>query len=70
VTDVWRDAMGAEPPPEIAGPYLRLSPLRHGTDGFFAAALVRKPKAEAEGPVAAPGQQDEVPRAARDDGEP
>jgi 16S rRNA (cytosine967-C5)-methyltransferase len=30
-------------PPEIAaGPYLRLSPLKHGTDGFFAAAMVRK----------------------------
>ena len=40
--------MGADPPPEIGGPYLRLSPLRHGTDGFFAATLVRKPTAEAE----------------------
>ena len=39
---------GADPPPEIGGPYLRLSPLRHGTDGFFAATLVRKPTAEAE----------------------
>jgi 16S rRNA (cytosine967-C5)-methyltransferase len=25
-----------------AGPYLRLSPLRHGTDGFFAATLMRR----------------------------
>src|SRR4029450_10093787 len=40
--DVWRHATGADPPPEIGGPYLRLSPLRHGTDGFFAATLVRK----------------------------
>ena len=48
VGDVWRDAMGADPPTEIGGPYLRLSPLRHGTDGFFAATLVRKPKAEVE----------------------
>ena len=41
--------LAAEPPPEIAaGPYLRLSPLRHGTDGFFAATLVRK-EAEREG---------------------
>jgi 16S rRNA (cytosine967-C5)-methyltransferase len=34
-----------------SGPYLRLSPLRHGTDGFFAARLVRRrveEKAEAE----------------------
>ncbi|MCW5737886.1 MAG: RsmB/NOP family class I SAM-dependent RNA methyltransferase [Enhydrobacter sp.] len=30
-------------PPETAqGSYLRLSPLKHGTDGFFAAAMVRK----------------------------
>ena len=28
--------------PEGDGPYMRLSPLRHGTDGFFAAVLVRK----------------------------
>lgn len=29
-------------PAELAaGPYMRLSPLRHGTDGFFAAAMVR-----------------------------
>ncbi len=30
------------PPETAAGPYLRLSPLKHGTDGFFAAAMVRK----------------------------
>jgi len=30
-------------PPELAtGPYLRLSPLKHGTDGFFGAVLARK----------------------------
>ena len=29
-------------PAETAnGPYMRLSPLRHGTDGFFAAVLER-----------------------------
>ncbi len=43
VADIWRDALASEPPPEVAaGPYMRLSPLRHGTDGFFAATLVRK----------------------------
>ena len=43
VADIWRDALASEPPAEVAaGPYLRLSPLRHGTDGFFAATLVRK----------------------------
>jgi 16S rRNA (cytosine967-C5)-methyltransferase len=41
--------------PEIAsGRYLRLSPLRHGTDGFFAARLVRRHAADsAAGPDAA-----------------
>ncbi len=29
------------PAETASGPYLRLSPLKHGTDGFFAAALVR-----------------------------
>ena len=59
VADVWRDAMGDDPPPEIGGPYLRLSPLRHGTAGFFAATLLRHPDrshpqdGEAEGPVLA-----------------
>jgi 16S rRNA (cytosine967-C5)-methyltransferase len=43
VANVWRDALGSEPPADAqSGPYLRLSPLRHGTDGFFAATLVRK----------------------------
>ena len=79
VGDVWRDSMGAEPPPEIGSPYLRLSPLRHGTDGFFAATLVRKgdPTAarhpdrspaqpgEAEGPVQADAVEEEVPRLRR-----
>ncbi len=41
--DIWRDVLASEPPAELAAaPYLRLSPLRHGTDGFFAATLVRK----------------------------
>jgi 16S rRNA (cytosine967-C5)-methyltransferase len=49
VTDVWRDAMGSDAPAEIAaGPYLRLSPLRHGTDGFFAATLVRREEGRKE----------------------
>lgn len=49
VADVWRDAMAGDPPPEVSsGPYLRLSPFKHGTDGFFAATLVRKPDAAKE----------------------
>ena len=35
------------------GPYLRLSPLKHGTDGFFAAALVRKSERQAGGEATA-----------------
>jgi 16S rRNA (cytosine967-C5)-methyltransferase len=31
-------------PETVNGPYLRLSPLRHGTDGFFAARLLRRPR--------------------------
>ena len=43
VGQVWQEALGTEPPAEVStGPYLRLSPLRHGTDGFFAACLRRK----------------------------
>jgi len=46
VAGLWADAIGSEPPAHIAdSPYLRLSPLRHGTDGFFAAALVRREQA-------------------------
>ena len=57
VADVWRDAMGAEAPAEIAtGPYLRLSPLRHGTDGFFAATLLRKPDEPKAKPAEEPGE--------------
>lgn len=44
VAAIWREVLASEPPPEAENaPYLRLSPLKHGTDGFFAAALVRKP---------------------------
>ena len=70
VGDVWRDAVGTDPPGDIAnGPYMRLSPLKNGTDGFFAATLVRKQPepaaAKAEAPPAeeaAPAEEDvEVP---------
>ncbi len=62
VADLWADVIGTETPAQIGdSPYLRLSPLRHGTDGFFAAALVRKAPA-AEPPTAAPAA--ETPAAA------
>jgi len=37
VPEVWAEVIGTVCP--VAGPYLRLSPLTHGTDGFFAAVL-------------------------------
>ncbi len=58
VGSLWRDVLSSEPPPELeSGPYLRLSPLKHGTDGFFAAALVRK---AATKPVPATGPAHEA----------
>lgn len=65
VGDVWRDAMGVEPPSEIGGPYLRLSPLRHGTDGFFAATLLRRPEGSHSEPASIEGEGD---ASAHDDG--
>jgi 16S rRNA (cytosine967-C5)-methyltransferase len=43
MTEAWsRAGLGAAPPmPAAFGPYLLLSPARHGTDGFFAAVLRR-----------------------------
>jgi 16S rRNA (cytosine967-C5)-methyltransferase len=43
VADLWPQAIGTEPPAGMGqSAWLRLSPLRHGTDGFFAAVLVRR----------------------------
>lgn len=36
---VWRDAVGSDPP--FAGPHMLLTPHRHATDGFFLAILER-----------------------------
>lgn len=38
VQDVWQ----LENPPELEGPYMQLSPAKHGTDGFFTAVMTRK----------------------------
>lgn len=40
VADIWKSALGTRYPGR--GKYLRLSPRRHGTDGFFIAVLQRK----------------------------
>ena len=39
VPDVWAETVGGACP--VPGPYLRLTPGTHGTDGFFAAILLR-----------------------------
>jgi 16S rRNA (cytosine967-C5)-methyltransferase len=47
---VWRESIGGKPPAKSA--MLRLTPARHGTDGFFVAVLERKavaPDAPAHG---------------------
>jgi len=53
IGDVWRETVGGEPPEP--GDMLRLTPARHGTDGFFIAVMARKPKAR---PEAAEGESD------------
>ena len=39
ITDAWAETIGTACP--VPGPYLRLSPANHGTDGFFAAVIYR-----------------------------
>jgi 16S rRNA (cytosine967-C5)-methyltransferase len=38
---VWKETIGGNPPPG-SGRYLRLTPARHGTDGFFVAIFERR----------------------------
>ncbi len=40
IAEVWAAVLGTPCP--VEGPYLRLTPARHGTDGFFVAVLERK----------------------------
>ncbi len=40
VTEVWAEVIGPACP--VSTPFLLLTPARHGTDGFFAAVLVRE----------------------------
>jgi 16S rRNA (cytosine967-C5)-methyltransferase len=49
VSQVWREALGTKPPPghpDWGDPWLRLSPARHGTDGFFVAVFARQAKGQ------------------------
>ncbi|MEJ0068121.1 MAG: RsmB/NOP family class I SAM-dependent RNA methyltransferase [Pseudomonadota bacterium] len=53
VAGVWASLLAGDCP--VDGPYLRLSPARHGTDGFFAAILLRAAAASvAKEPEATP----------------
>jgi 16S rRNA (cytosine967-C5)-methyltransferase len=40
--DVWRESVGTNPPPSL-GQFFKASPYSTGTDGFFAAILIREP---------------------------
>ncbi|MBF0246792.1 MAG: RsmB/NOP family class I SAM-dependent RNA methyltransferase [Alphaproteobacteria bacterium] len=43
IQGVWAETMKKTPCPDFgAAPFLRLTPRRHGTDGFFAAILTRR----------------------------
>lgn len=53
VASLWPETARTDPPRDLAdSPYLRLTPHRHGTDGFFVAVLRRRPDVAA--PVPAP----------------
>lgn len=43
LAEAWVAAGLGDAPPPVPGPHLLLSPGRHGTDGFFAAVLRRRP---------------------------
>ena len=40
ISSVWKETLGTTAP--AGDPWLRLSPARHGTDGFFVALLARR----------------------------
>lgn len=44
IGDIWANTIDGTCP--VVGPYLELTPARHGTDGFFAAVLERNDKME------------------------
>src|SRR6185437_1569252 len=63
IARVWHETIGGEPP--ASGEMLRLTPARHGTDGFFVAVLERKPEAKIkaetkESPSPPPGAEKDL----------
>lgn len=46
IGDIWREIIGGDPP--ARGDTLRLTPARHGTDGFFIAVMARARDAKKE----------------------
>lgn len=53
VAEAWpiaEDPAQQRPAPDLGDPFMRLSPLRHNTDGFFAAILQRKAAETAKQP--------------------
>lgn len=64
VADVWRDVIGTDCPAD--GNTLSLTPLRHGTDGFFVAIMERK----AASPAAKDAPQDTAQDSAQDSAQP
>jgi 16S rRNA (cytosine967-C5)-methyltransferase len=60
ISQVWRATLGGKPP--SAGDVLRLTPARHGTDGFFVAICERAKQAEVDpGSTAMNHNQPETP---------
>ncbi|AWJ86348.1 rRNA cytosine-C5-methylase (plasmid) [Azospirillum sp. TSH58] len=59
VAEVWAEEGAGTPPAE--GPYLRLTPARHDTDGFFAAVMVRKAEEEPAAEVDRMAEADPAP---------
>jgi 16S rRNA (cytosine967-C5)-methyltransferase len=60
IAEVWAEAIGGNCP--ARGDTLRLSPARHGTDGFFVAVMERRPMAQAPAP-----EESEDPTPRQDD---
>ena len=57
LTEIWPQVIGTPSPME--GPWLRLTPARHDTDGFFAAVLVRAAAPPPEPAAVSPDPADE-----------